>query len=128
MKQDSIDKLNKELMAWHKWFNSGSKQWGLAYHFCLYGTTIITLLIGFLTQIDFEYFWGIPKNILIALLAFFAAGFSSLIAKGGLDRKWKSNRINRGKIEQLQLDLLMDGPDYEVVIAGLNEEKPKTQN
>lgn len=121
MDKSKIDALSAELKKREDWFQKGSKTWGFVYHFCLYGTTIITLSIGFITQIEFIEFLGVSKNVLISLLAFIAAGLSAVIAKGGLDRKWKSNRINNGKISQLQLDMISNNPNYQEIVEKLKQ-------
>lgn len=104
------EQIKKEIDTWYNWFNRGSYQWSFAYHFCLYGTTIITILIGFLSQLDDNnfLFFEMKKDFVISFLAFVAAVLSGIIAKGGLRRKWESNRISRGKVKGLKIDLMLD--------------------
>lgn len=119
MQQQQIDSFKTELNKWQTWFSRGTKQWGFAYHFCLYGTVILTLLVGFLTQIGVDAFYSDKK--FIAALSFLATLFSTLIAKGGFDRKWRINRINKGKIDNLNLDLLEDNADYKKALDELKK-------
>lgn len=51
---------------------------------------------------------GVDKEVVVSFLAFLSAVLTGIIAKGGLDRNWKSNRINRGKVDGLRLDTLSD--------------------
>lgn len=118
--EDKTNFIKEELIKWENWFNTGSKQWSFAYHFCVYAATISTLLVAFISQLPNDFvFFGIEKNILNSILAFTAAVLTSIIAKGGLDRKWKSNRLNRGKVKALKLELQSKPDEYLKVVEEL---------
>ena len=118
------EEFRLEIDKWYRWFNRGARLWSFAFHFCLFGTTIITILIGFLSQLNEETYFpilGMNKDFLISLLAFIAAVLSGVIAKGGLGKKWKSNRVSRELIEEIYIDLMMDNPDYKIIAGQLKE-------
>ena len=134
--EEKSKNLKEELTKYYEWFNKGTRSWSFAYHLCLYTSIISTLLIGFISQMD-EFSWiGISSNIFVSFLAFLSAVLTGIIAKGGLDRKWKSNRINRGKVDCLRLELILDDKktpeivselktiitDHDKVIVGVNLE------
>ncbi len=128
--------LKEELTKYYKWFNKGTRSWSFAYHLCLYTSIISTLLIGFISQMNEVWFLGINKDVIISFFAFLSAVLTGIIAKGGLDRKWKSNRINRGKVDCLRLELISGDKktpeliselktiitDHDKVIVGVNLE------
>jgi hypothetical protein len=44
-----------------------------------------------------------------------AALLGTIAASGGFERKWRANRISRGRIEELQIDLTDDSADAKSV-------------
>ncbi|MEO8665790.1 MAG: hypothetical protein ABI462_09860 [Ignavibacteria bacterium] len=116
MQTDKVSYLKTKLEDYHRKFYKGSKIWSFVYHLCLFGTTILTLLIAFLLNSEFFHgIFGMSKNDSIALIALTAAILSALIAKGGLNAKWRSFRVNSSKIEMLILRLNEDDQNYSKV-------------
>jgi len=59
---------------------------------------------------QWQYITDVPATVsaVAALLGTFAAS-------GGFERKWRANRISRGKIEELRIDLTADSADAKAV-------------
>jgi hypothetical protein len=77
----------------------------LAYNVTLFGTTLLSLTAGFVVQLKFQVLPLTANESLATILAFLAAAFSGVSAVGGFERKWRANRLSRGRIDDLYVDL-----------------------
>jgi hypothetical protein len=49
------------------------------------------------------------------ILAFCAAALSALAATGGFDRKWRANRLSRGRLDELRIDFMDSNADLRII-------------
>jgi hypothetical protein len=96
------DKLQEDLEVRLKMYNQGSKLWSAAYHTLLYSSATLSTAAAMLVKMT--SFKDHAQDI-SAVLAAVSALFSTYIAGGGFSRKWRANRIARGKISQLLIDI-----------------------
>lgn len=61
------------------------------------------------------------KTDIAAGASAFAALLTAIAAASGFSRKWQANRISRGKIEQLQIDMSEPGVDLKQVRKELKD-------
>lgn len=92
-----------ELEKWHTTFCRGQRFWSIMYHSTLFGSLLCSVGAGAALQFD------LPQEKAIAsVLASIAAALTGLAAAGRFDRKWRSNRLSRSRLDCLLLDLELD--------------------
>lgn len=96
----SIDRYSRR-------FGFGSRAWSALHHGALYLAAILSTASALLLKSDFVHDIANKGDIAAACSAV-AALFGTLAAAGGFQRKWQANRIDRGEIEQIRLDLASD--------------------
>jgi hypothetical protein len=115
MCDEQRDFLQEQIEAKYKWFNRGSRFWSAAHHWSLgisavlSTMSVLVLKLGFIQDVSAPLYRH--RDDLAALLAGAAAMIAALAASGGFGRKWQSNRISRGRIERLRLDLYSPDAD-----------------
>ena len=92
--------LKQEALKWRTWFEKGQKNWSFAHHATIFGSIICSVLAGALLQIT-----GVELKGYSAVLTTIAAALTSLAAAGGFERKWKSNRLCRSRVDGLLIDI-----------------------
>ena len=102
-----MDKVvfKQEATKWHGWFQTGQKLWSFAHHATLYASIICSVVATALLQI---------KNLdtgYASVFASMAAALTSLAAAGGFERKWRSNRLSRSRVDCLLIDIEKDNPN-----------------
>lgn len=108
--------LSEQIEAKYQWFNRGSRFWSAAHHWSLAVSAIfsaaaaLTLKLTILQATSFPLYDN--REDVGALLAAVGALIAALAAVGGFARKWQANRISRGRIERLRLDLYDAESDY----------------
>lgn len=100
------DSLKQEAIKWHDWFQKGQKNWSAVYHITVFGSIGCSVLAGALLQVRSSDLTG-----LAAVLTTIAAALTSLAAAGGFERKWRSNRLSRSRVDCLLIDLQADSPN-----------------
>jgi hypothetical protein len=98
--------LMKEAAKWHNWFQRGQKNWSMIHHVTLFGSIFCSVTAGALLQEKNDAHIGYA-----AVLTSVAAALTSLAAAGGFERKWRSNRLSRSRIDCLLIDIEADTPD-----------------
>lgn len=88
--------LMQEVVKWRAHFYRGQKLWSLVHHASLFGSIVCSVVAGALVQ---------SQPAVAAWLSSTAAALTSLALAGGFDRKWKSNRLSRSRIDGLLIDL-----------------------
>ena len=97
--------LLAEVDKWRLRWTFGQKAWSFAYHVSLFGAALLSLAAGFVVQLKSPVFSPAANETLATILAFLAAAFTGVSAVGGFAMKWRANRLSRGRIEDLRLDL-----------------------
>lgn len=92
--------LKDECKKWHGFYLKGQKWWSVAHHVAVFGTIICSIAAGAIIQAEPDRF-----KIIASTLTAVAAALSGLSASGGFERKWRSNRLSRSRIDGLLLDL-----------------------
>jgi hypothetical protein len=113
--------LKSEIKYWRKRWSLGQKTWSFANHLALFGATIISVAIGFIVQIKTPLFENLSNESLLTILAFCAAALSALAAAGGFDRKWRANRLSRGRLDELRIDFMDSNVDLRSIRETLKD-------
>lgn len=104
-----LDEINKK----HRLYNIGSKMWSSAHHWVLGFSAILSAAATFILKSEWVASWQFNfKNDLAAGASALATLVTAIAAAAGFSRKWQANRISRGRVEQLQLD--MSDPDVDL--------------
>lgn len=98
--------LKTEALRWRNGFNRGQKNWSVAHYSTVFGSIGCSVLAGALLQIKSAELTGTAT-----VLTSIAAALSSMAAAGGFERKWRSNRLSRSRIDGLLIDLQGDAPN-----------------
>ena len=104
MNTDARAELTKQLDEKYCWYDKGSRWWSTAHHSSLYLGAAFSGIAALLLKLDFLKDWSHTTDLAAAIAAA-AALLGTFAASGGFDRKWRANRISRGRIEELRIDL-----------------------
>lgn len=102
-------KFEARLNERSEWFGKGRRQWSFAHHSTLYISIISSAAAAIIPQLQGFSNEALQKN-LTSILAGLAALLISLGTSGGFGRKWRANRISKGKTEQLKGELIAREP------------------
>ena len=105
MSADERGLLAKQLNEKYCWYDKGSRWWSTAHHSSLYFGAAFSATAALLLKLDFMKAWPYTTDLAAAIAAV-AALLGTFAASGGFDRKWRANRMSRGKIEELRIDLM----------------------
>lgn len=97
--------LKREASKWRDWYYKGQRSWSAAHHSSIYGSIVCSVVAGALLQVK-----GMDAGY-AAVLTSIAAALSSAAAAGGFQRKWRSNRLSRSRVDGLLIDLEADDAD-----------------
>jgi hypothetical protein len=112
--------LAKEINRHYRWFSLGSRLWSMVHHGSLYLAAVLSASTALILKL--ELFKDIAaRGDIAAILAAFAALLGTLAATGGFQRKWRSNRINRGDLDQLRVDFMNPQAQLEEIRTRLKE-------
>jgi hypothetical protein len=113
-----VDKatLKQEATKWRDWFQKGQKNWSAVHHITIFGSIICSVLAGALLQIHSVDLGGIST-----VLTSIAAALTSLAAAGGFERKWRSNRLSRSRVDCLLIDIEGDVPNIDELTNQLKD-------
>ncbi len=109
------DSFKVEATKWRDWFYKGQRIWSVVHYATIFGAIIISVLAGIVLQLFKD------STELATILTTLAAALSSLAAAGGFERKWRSNRISRGRIDNLLLDIETDNATIDELVLQLKE-------
>ena len=107
---DDREELKREIQYLLKRRRAGQKAWSFAHHVSLFGTAIISVAIGYIVQLKTPLF-SVSNANLSTGLAFCAAVLATLAANGGFERKWRANRLSRGRLDELWIDFMDSDAD-----------------
>ena len=110
------DALKEEALRWRSWFNKGQKNWSAVHYTAVFGSIIFSVVAGAVLQFKPSDSTGIAT-----VLTSLAAALSSMTAAGGFERKWRSNRLSRSRIDGLLLDIDGDSPNFPELTNQLKE-------
>ncbi|MGC3988581.1 MAG: hypothetical protein QM796_02630 [Chthoniobacteraceae bacterium] len=105
-----------EATKWRNWFYKGQRNWSKVHHVTLFGSVGCSLAAGALLQIDKTHYAG-----LAAILTSMAAALTGIATSGGFERKWRSNRLSRSRVDTLLIDLNAEPPDLSAATADLKD-------
>src|SRR5215813_924488 len=98
----------------YAWYNKGSRWWSAAHHSSLYLAAGFSAASALMLKLDSLKQWQYITDV-AATVSAVAALLGTFAASGGFERKWRANRISRGKIEELRIDLTDDSADAKAV-------------
>lgn len=101
------DDLKRDLLQWRKWFRNGQRNWSFVHHACLFGSIICSSWAGLLLQSD-----DVTHKTHASVLTTLAAVLTAMALSGGFERKWRSNRLSRSRIDMLLLDMQDESPNF----------------
>lgn len=112
------DEFKLQANRWRDWFQKGQKNWSFLYYSSVYGSIICSIAAGaFLQFKSFDY--NLPA--ISSILTTIAAALTSLSAASGFQRKWRSNRLSRSRVDELLLDVEAEAPDIPDLTRQLKE-------
>lgn len=88
-----------------------------------FGSIICSVTAGALIHTDIQTY-GVAATALTSA----AAVLTGLGLSGGFERKWRSNRLSRGRIDALLLDLKADSPNIPQIITRFKDILAKHDN
>ena len=100
------ERFKQEATKWHVRFYRGQKNWSAAHHFAIFGSIICSVTAGAILQFDHPHVAGIAS-----VFTSIAAALTSLAVSGGFERKWRSNRLSRSRIDGLLIDIEAEAPN-----------------
>lgn len=86
--------------------------WSAAHHGSLFGSFLCSVAAGALIHTNIQ-----KHAVLATALTSAAAALTGIALSGAFERKWRSIRISRCRIDGLLLDLQMDDPDLPRLVA-----------
>ena len=110
------DNLKTEANKWRAWYYQGQRYWSLAHHLVLFGSIISSLTAGAMLQIHKSGNHGVAT-----ILTSLAAALTGIASSGGFERKWRSNRLSRSRVDRLLIDLEGDSPNLSSLAADLKD-------
>ena len=115
MLEEKMDKasIKQELIKWRKFYHNGQRCWSVAYYGAVYASIASSVIATIFLQSDHEQFATIFTTA--------AAALTSLSVSGGFERKWRSNRLSRCRMDLLLLDIESNAPDLDNIISQIKE-------
>ena len=118
-KQFLSEKINSK---YYPTYNRGSKLWSAAHHWVRGLSAIFSATATFVLKSKWVESLNLPfQNDIAAGASALATLVTAIAAAAGFNRKWQANRISRGRIEQLQLDLSNPDVDLNMVREELKD-------
>ncbi len=108
--------LKEEALKWRSCFNKGQRNWSAVHYTTVFGSIILSVVAGAVLQ-----FKSSESTAVATVLTSLAAALSSLAAAGGFERKWRSNRLSRSRIDGLLMDIENDSPNLSELTNQLKE-------
>lgn len=108
--------LKHEAIKWRDWFNRGQRNWSAAHHGAVFSSILCSVAAGAVLQMKDVDLIG-----LATVLTSVAAALTSLSASGGFERKWRSNRLSRSRVDSLLIDLEAESPDIRDIANQLKD-------
>lgn len=103
--------------------NRSTKLWSAVHHGFLFGAAILSAGAALLLQLNSLGLSEVQKADIASILASAAALIGVISVSGGFAKKWRTNRITKGTLEQLQIDLMDPSCDLNEIREALKEMK-----
>ncbi|MDQ3820029.1 MAG: hypothetical protein M3247_03930 [Thermoproteota archaeon] len=113
-------KLNERIDKYYEWYGAASRKWGIIYHWSLYFSAALSAYAALSLKLDFLKSTSY-QNDFPALLAGTAAVLTTIVASGGLDRRYRIFRASRGSVEKLRVEILKPDADLNAINSKLQE-------
>lgn len=110
--------LTLEVDKYYRRFDTGCRWWSTAHHGSLFLAALLSVAAALLLKLESLQELQTRADI-AAILAAVAGLLGTIAATGGFQRKWRANRLSRGRISQLQIDLTDAGADLTAIRAEL---------
>ncbi|MGH8381725.1 hypothetical protein [Pseudomonas sp.] len=108
--------LKADCEFWRSNFRHGQAWWSAAHHVALFGSIVASITAGALIQVRPDEY-----QIAASTLTAIAAALTGMAAAGGFERKWRSNRLSRSRIDGLLLDLEGESSDIAAITRQLKD-------
>ncbi|WP_233810278.1 hypothetical protein [Paraburkholderia sp. HP33-1] len=92
----------RQLSAENRW----TKLWSLLYHGFVFGAAILSAAAALILQLKSISIEPTSRTDLATALAAISSLLAVISASGGFAAKWRANRITKGTLEQIQIDLM----------------------
>lgn len=106
-----------ELRAENMW----TKLWSALHHGFTFSAIILSAAAALILQLESVGMEDATRTDVAAVLAAAASLIGIISTSGGFARKWRANRITKGTLEQIQIELLNPECDLDQVRAGLKK-------
>lgn len=113
--------LAGEVDHWWSQFDRGTRFWSAVYNGCLFGSIVCTALAVGLLKSEFVGQYVPFVTDVSAGLAGAGTLLTTMVGVGGFERKWRANRIARGSLNQIRIDLLDPAADSASIRSALKE-------
>lgn len=100
-KHDLQEHVSKDLSDADLW----TKLWSAVHHTFLFGGAVLSAIAAIILQLDITIS-EITATNLATLIAGAAALTSTIAGSGGFARKWRTNRLIKVRLTQLEIDLM----------------------
>ena len=111
--------VDTELRAETLW----TKLWSTVHHGFAFGAAVLSAAAALLLQLKSLDLAEAARADAAAALAAIASLVGVISASGGFAKKWRANRITKGTLEQLQIELMDPTCDLGKIRAALKEMK-----
>jgi len=109
--------VHAQLKQWVRW----TRMWSVAHHGSLFLAALLSAAAALVLQLKSITWSADTKADAAAVLAASAAVLGGISSAGGFARKWRTNRLTRSKLEQLNLYLMDPDCDLKMVERELVE-------
>jgi hypothetical protein len=118
---DQREKLNAEVARCFRRFNRGCYAWSAAHHGSLLLGAVLGAFGAALLKTNYlaTFFGKGEVNDLAAVCAALTTLITTVAAFAGFKEKWRANRLARGRINQLKIDLMDPSADLSAVQTAL---------
>ncbi len=100
-----------------------TKLWSAVHHTFIFGAAILSALAALTLQLKSLTLQPDTRTDVATGLAALAALIGVISASGGFGKKWRANRITKGTLEQIQIELMDPSCDLSKIISELKEMK-----
>jgi hypothetical protein len=120
MLNDQRVELQNEVDLWRRRFDLGCRAWSVANQGALLVAACSSAATAVLLKTNLIAL-GTSRTDVAALLAALGSFITGISAFAGFDRKWRANRLGRGRMNQLRIDLMDPSADLSAVRVALKD-------
>ena len=111
--------FKKKLKQKKEAYGRGRKRWSFAFHATLYLSALLGATAALLPRLEyFKDLFDKEKSYsgdVVSLLAFAGSVAITISTAGGFSRKWNASRTSKGRVEQIEIELIGRNPTLEDV-------------